>query len=66
MFLNCHVTKGSMSYMTFWAGPLILSQHPARFWGHGPCECGDITLFDLPSVHVVDVSRDFVGGVPLS
>ena len=45
MFLNFHVTAGSQCHVNFCVGPFILIQHPAKFWGHGPCECGYIPFF---------------------
>ena len=33
----------SVTWLFRW-GSLILSQHPTKFSGHGPCECGDKTF----------------------
>ena len=43
----------------------MLSKHLVKFGVHRSCESGDI-VFYLPRDHLVNVSRDFVGGVPSS
>ena len=42
------------------------NKHPAKFAVHRSCESGDIPFFYLSCDHLVDVSRDFLGGVPSS
>ena len=44
----------------------MMNNYPAKFWVHRSCESGDIPFFYLSRDHSVDVSRDFVGGVPSS
>ena len=41
-----------------------MSKHPAKFGVHKSCESRDIKFFYLSREHLIDVSRDFVGGVP--
>ena len=65
MFLICHEPHGLLcvTLLCGWA-PLILSHHHASFGVHKPCESGDITF--LSCDHNIEVSHDFVGGVPSS
>ena len=42
------------------------SYQPAKFVGLAPCESEDKMFFDLSSDHLIDMSRDFVGGVTSS
>ena len=49
----------------FW-DPVMQSKHPAKFAVHRSCESGNIPFFYLPCDHLLDVSRDFLDGVPSS
>ena len=40
--------------------------HSAKFAGLAPCEIEDKNVFDLPHEHLIDMSREFLGGAPSS
>ena len=45
---------------------LIMSQHPTKFWEPWALWMWIYNVFDLSRDHVINVSRDFVGGVSSS
>ena len=50
----------------FVGGFLILSHQLAKLGVHRPCEGVDLTSFCLSRDYDIEVSRDFVGGLPSS
>ena len=56
-----------MCYVTLQVRSPYLKSPPAKFGVYRPCESGDTTLFVCHATTVlVEVSRDFVGGIPSS
>ena len=56
--LKCHVN--------FWVGPPHPDSATYQVLGVMNLVNVDIKRFDLPCNHVIDASRDFVGGIPSS
>ena len=65
-FLNYPVTTGSKYYVTLWVRPPHPESAPNKVFGAMGLVNVEINVCDFSRDHVIDVSRDFVGGVPLS